>query len=346
MGGGGSYYDRDVTDRSLRTSRGTSTTSEEKLKRSKADPASSPFQRRIACTKKNPCVGALDGTGSMDVLPKIVWDKWPNVVGELAERGYLEEPELSLSVVGDVVGDEAPIQIGDFTSLRKMDNWLERLWLEGNGGGQAVESYEFTAYFYARMCDMPNAEVPIFIFTGDEGFREKISANEQREYFGPGEYQDVTAKEIFAELLKKFKGNVFLIHRQYRSGNDERIVRQWQGVLGKERVLFLKSDVAVADVWLGIVAIMSGSRTLDEYCQDMRTRVNKNTGKSDPQPEGRIAEVRETLQPILAIAPAKKKAASKSAAATTVKSPSSTSKAKAAKKQPGPKPAGKKPGRL
>jgi len=42
------------------------------------------------------------------------------------------------------------------------------MYLEGGGGGQSYESYEYGAYFYAQHCEIPNAELPFFFVTGDE----------------------------------------------------------------------------------------------------------------------------------------------------------------------------------
>jgi len=289
MGGGGTYYDRDVTDRSRRTSKGFSDVAEAKMSRSRVDAAVLPRGRKLTCTTKSPVVYAFDVTGSMGDLPKIIYDKMPMMAGQLIEKGYLEDTMISLSAVGDVLSDQAPLQVCDFSVVKNLDEWLQRIWLEGNGGGQARESYELIAYFYARMCDIPNAETPVFLFTGDEGFRENLPAATLREYFGEGS-ENTNAKSVFEELKKKFKGNVFLIHRRYGQG-DQEIVAQWENVLGRERVIKLGSDLAIADVTLGVFAIVTGKRTLEEYLQDMKTR---------GQEEHRIAEVRESLKTLAA----------------------------------------------
>lgn len=273
MGGAGDYYDRDVTDRTLRTSAGFSTTAEERLSASQLSPALDPCNRRIACESKSPFVFAFDVTGSMGNLPKIIYDKMPMIAGQIIEQGYVEDPIVSLAGIGDILSDRAPIQISDFAQIRNIDEWLERIYLEGGGGGQAKESYELVMYFYARNCDMKNAETPFLIITGDEGFRENLFAADLQAKFG-GAHENVNSQTIFDELKTKFKGNVFLIHRYYSSSPDEdsRIVIQWENALGKENVIRLSDDSAIADTMLGLIAIVTGSRTLDEYLEDMKNR--------------------------------------------------------------------------
>lgn len=296
MGGSGTYYDRDTTATKLRGSSGFSNVAEEIMSKSNVDDALLPKNRKLIGLTESPNIYAFDVTGSMGKLPKIICDKWPMVVGELARNEYLKNPEFSLAAVGDVQSDRAPIQICDFSIPRSLDEWLSRIWLEGGGGGQEKESYEFTAYFYANNLEIPNAETPTFLFTGDEGYREKLLADELKKHFG-GEHESANAQDVFEKLKKKFKGNVFLIHRRYDSAADAWITKQWQEALGKERVIVLPSDLAIADITLGVYALASGSRTLDEYIDDIKSRPLDLGGvKFEPQSPERIREVRQTLE--------------------------------------------------
>lgn len=150
---------------------------------------------------------------------------------------------------------------------------------------------------------------PICLFTGDEGFREQLYADDLREHFG-GEHKDAAAAQVFADLKKKFKGNVFLIHRYYNQSNsgnltDADVVRQWRGALGEARVILLprngssdtEGDLAIGDITLGVYAIVSGARTLEQYLEDMRTRPLDlaEDVKYEPQSPERIRAVEQAL---------------------------------------------------
>ncbi|HEU0051351.1 MAG TPA: hypothetical protein VFQ60_04850 [Patescibacteria group bacterium] len=292
MGGGGSYYDRDVHDGYARSSRGTSDAAEQEMSRQSVDRGLLPEKRQLVCEAESPVVYAFDVTGSMGNLPVIIYDKMPMMVGQISEHGYLQDPKMSLAAVGDIQCDLAPIQIGDFAELRRLDDWLKRIWLEGGGGGQDVESYEFTAYFHARYLDISKAKKPFFLFTGDEGFRDMLYASDLARHFG-GEHQDIEADAVFAELRRKFLDNVFLIHRRYSKDHlDPRIVCQWKRVLGENHVIILGSDQSIADVTLGLFAIVTGARTLKEYLRDLKTARDK------PQSDERVREVERSLSPI------------------------------------------------
>jgi len=313
MGGGGSYYDRDVTDKKLRSSAtGVSSKAELELNQARMDPALLPKDRRLVCKAANPLVFDADVTGSVGNLPKITfYDKWPGIVGQVVARKYLADPQMSIAATGDIRSDASPLQMADFSPLRNLDKWLKRIHFEGGGGGQGSESYGMTAYYYAYLCDMPNAVNPIYIISGDEACVEELFADDLREHFG-GNPEATTATKVFADLLKKFKGNVFRIHRQYNGTGSEgwsnaTILRQWEKLLGKERVIRLPEDLAIGDITLGVYAIVSGACTLAQYLEDMRTRpLDLGEGvKYEPQSPERIRQVEEALQPLKDFKPVK-----------------------------------------
>src|SRR5258705_5415748 len=148
------------------------------------------------------------------------------------------------------------------------------------------------------MCELKEAEAPFFIITGDEGFRETLYGNDLVRHFG-GKHKNTETADVFDELKKKFKGNVFLIRRQYQGEQNDKIQVQWEKLLGKDYVVPLGSDQAIADVTLGLFALMTGTRTLDEYLDDLRTK------RDVPQTDERIAEVRASLARVATLPPTK-----------------------------------------
>ena len=164
MGGGDNeYYDRHVTATDKTSGpRGYSADAERILDQKQIDPALLPRGFRLECVARNPLVYCFDVTGSMGKLPKIIWDKWPGIVGQVIARKYLPDAEMSIAAVGDIRSDKSPLQVCEFDSLRNLDRWLKRIHFEGNGGGQGSESYEMVAYYYLHYFDMPNVGCQFF----------------------------------------------------------------------------------------------------------------------------------------------------------------------------------------
>ena len=205
--------------------------------------------------------------------------------GQIMMQGYLVDPSVSFCAIGDATCDDAPLQITEFGQGVQLDQLISKIYLEGGGGGGSDESYELSAYFYLRHSNLVNAELPFFFVTGDEHFYTAILPKYFNEVFGIQEAK-TNSKDIWKELCKKF--NVFHLHKPYfQKDEDDEILNQWRLALGKERILPVQTPKACIDVILGVLALTSGTRTLQQYIEDMRDR---------GQTEERIDEIREALK--------------------------------------------------
>ncbi len=269
---GGGYYDRDVSTGS--SSGGWDYTSDAPSSNfdtntDGADPDVKKTTRRLKCDKENPIVVAMDVTGSMGAASKVIYDKMPMFFGQIKIQDYLPEPAISFAAVGDTTCDRDPIQICDFAEGTELDEWLEKLYLEGGGGGGAHESYEMFAYYYGEKVDLthPNKK-PFMFFIGDEGFYKTITSSNIKKWFNITS-EEVDSAGIFEDLKEIY--NVFLIHKTYSFGStDKKILKQWTDAIGQECVLILEDPKAVVDVMLGAIALVSESRDLDTYVADLK----------------------------------------------------------------------------
>lgn len=268
---GGGSYDRDVGSTSSSSDYDYSDytdTAKKALKNTSADKKVLPLDRSLTCKSKSPIVVAIDGTGSMGNDAYIIYDKMPMFYGQILMQGYLEDPSISFAVVGDAYSDMSPIQVCDFEQGTKLDEWLEKLWIEHNGGGQSRESYDLMAYYYANHCKLKNPDLPFFFFIGDEGYYPKTEGEFIANHIGD-KTNGVDAKTSFKKLNEMF--NLFLIHKKY-GADDDKIVDQWANVVNRERILVLEDSKAIVDVMLGAIALVSESRSLDDYLTDMQDR--------------------------------------------------------------------------
>ena len=211
--------------------------------------------------------------------------------GQIMMQNYLSDPAISFCAIGDVAYDKAPLQITDFGQGLQLDQTLSKIFLEGGGGNNLYESYELAAYFYANHCEMPKGELPYFFITGDEHFYENITQFALSKVFNihtdkHEHMKKIPSLEIWSLLKTKF--NVFHLHKPFKKKNeDPNIIKEWEEVLGCERILKMHTPKACIDVMLGAIALTSGTRTLEEYIKDMKTR---------EQTEERISEVVEALK--------------------------------------------------
>jgi len=223
--------------------------------------------------------------------------------GQIMMQNYLSDPSVSFCAVDDTL-DRAPLQITDFGQGVQIDQLISKIYLESGGSGEESchEAYELSAYFYLRQCELSKVEIPYFFITGDEHFYSKIKQKtveqimgnipkEKSSFFGSikklfGGSEDISSIEIWQQLKKKF--NVFHLHKPY-GGNaiQKGELSDWIDALGEEWILEMKTPKACIDVILGVIALTSGIRTMEEYIKDMEAR---------GQSKERIEEVNYSLR--------------------------------------------------
>jgi len=187
----------------------------------------------------------LDVTGSMGSIPEnLIRHYLPKFISSLMEKG-IADPQILFVAIGDHIKDIAPLQIGQFESGdAEMDLWLERVYLEGGGGGNYHESYPLAWYFAGNKTSIDCFEkrgIKGFLFTiGDEGYHENYSASSLNNIFGSG-MENSEAKDWYDQVCKMY--NVYHVHcRDGNHGTHPEI--QWRKLL-KENLITVNdsSDV-------------------------------------------------------------------------------------------------------
>src|SRR5262249_21086696 len=161
-------------------------------------------------------VVALDVTRSRGDDTKLMYEKLPQLMGQIELKGYTEGPGISFCGIGDATCDRAPLQVGQFEADNRIDEVLERIWIEEGGGGTGQESYELAAYFYSRTNTVRLlkgiGKKGYFFFVGDEGFYPKVDRMQVRRIIGDELDADLDSAEAFRRLQEKF--HCFLLFPQ------------------------------------------------------------------------------------------------------------------------------------
>lgn len=210
----------------------------------------------------SPVVICCDVTGSMGEWPATIFSKLPYL--DLEGKVYLgEKTEFSFSAVGDCFSDKYPLQVHNFVAGKAMEEVLQKLVIEGGGGGQTTESYDLAALYYSRNCTIPNAIRPIFILIGDEGPYQFVDKTHGEQWGRTTIEGRIGISQIFEELKKKF--SVYLVRKPYDRGTkdglsptDVRIQKEWEDILGADHVTILPDASRVVDVIFGIFAKETG----------------------------------------------------------------------------------------
>ncbi|MGF7228550.1 MAG: hypothetical protein ACQR33_01045 [Candidatus Saccharibacteria bacterium] len=236
----------------------------------------------ISAEHPNPTAIAvvLDVTGSNIDAAKVVHSKLPQLLGVLQRKGYVDDPQINFCAIGDAYSDYVPLQVGQFESDNRIDEQLEAMYLEGNGGGQVCETYELAAYFLARHTYLEpfhqEGRKGFAFFIGDEMPYETLRRQFSGDPYDRGHTvesltgdrleSDLTTAKVFEELQEQYE--VFFLFQSRGMYPAERILPAWRKLLG-ERALVLDDPAAVCETIAGILAVVEGGYNTDEVMADL-----------------------------------------------------------------------------
>lgn len=204
----------------------------------------------------------LDVTGSMGQIPEmLIRHKLGSLMDTLLAHG-VEDPQVMFSAIGDHVTDRAPLQIGQFESgTDELNDCLSKVYIEGGGGGQNMESYLLAWLVAGRHTSIDCFEKrgnKGFLFTiGDEKSWDSVDATRLKDLMGYAQTDPITDAQVLAQAQRMY--HVFHIHINetgYKDNPD--IIGYWKKLLG-ERALILDKHMAVAELIASTVAVINGA---------------------------------------------------------------------------------------
>jgi len=225
------------------------------------DPKGARFRESRDSTTNPQTLGivfALDVTGSMGEIPRIMATQELPTFMKILMDCKLSGPQLLFMAVGDAISDNAPLQVGQFESTAElMDQWLTWSYLEAGGGGSGQESYELAMYFLAMHiemdCMVKRKKRGYLFITGDESPYPTLSKNVVDAIIGDKLDEDIPSEEVVAKLQESFVP-FFIIPDMARA---KRCERPWRNLLG-DHVLCLEDPVDVCFVSAGVVLLSEG----------------------------------------------------------------------------------------
>lgn len=246
----------------------------EVFKESKLHQALSPknIVMRESCDSEDnpnsvPVIVAVDVTGSMGVVAhEIAKTGLERMVMSIYDHSPINDPHIMFMAIGDVKSDDAPLQVSQFEADNRIIEQLTQIYVEGGGGGNATESYDFPWYFAAyhtKTDSWDKRQKKGYIFTmGDEGFPTGITRNQLIEFVGDTAAGETgyTANELLEAAQERY--NVFHIIIAEgsfcrRSNGLRNVTEEWQQHMGK-RALVLTNYKHMPELIVTAIAVSEG----------------------------------------------------------------------------------------
>ena len=212
-----------------------------------------------------------DVTGSMGMLAeKLVREGLGTLFTEIYDRKPVSDPHIMAMAIGDAVaGDSAPLQVTQFEADLVIADQMEKIFLEGRGGGNSFESYDLPLYFAARHTSIDCFEKrgkKGYIFTmGDERAPDETTVQALKTYIGEDEgvQADIPMKDVVAQAQKMY--NVFHIiikEGGHCSYDFDGVLDSWTALLG-QRAIVLDDYTKLAEVIVSLIEVNEGKDAAD-----------------------------------------------------------------------------------
>jgi hypothetical protein len=197
----------------------------------------------------------FDVTGSMRGVPRVLQAKLPQLLGLLLRKGYAADPQVMFGAIGDATCDRAPLQIGQFESDNRMDDYLGRILLEGGGGGQETESYELALYFMARHtaidCYAKRGRRGYLFVIGDEMAYPQVKPTEVRDVIGGGLQANLPLPALIDEVTAKWD-TYYILPAGASYVGDRQVLGFWHDLLGQNVIQLADLDAVCETIALTV----------------------------------------------------------------------------------------------
>ncbi len=225
----------------------------------------------------------FDVTGSMGKVPRILQRNLCTLMGLCERKGYLTDPAILIGGIGDATCDIAPLQVGQFESGNELEGDLDRLFLEGGGGGQQTESYELALYFLARKtaidCFEKRGKKGYAFLIGDEMPYRRVKRREVKEVFGDNLQADIPIEEIVRQAKEKFE-IYYILPNLTSYYDDPKIMNAWRKLLG-QNVLRLEDPAGISELIASTIGLSEDAIGLDDIQADLSENgVKRNVAKA------------------------------------------------------------------
>jgi hypothetical protein len=213
----------------------------------------------------------FDETGSMGEDAKRVQKKLATLFGLLLRKGYVEDPQILIGAYGDALSDRVPLQVSQFESDNRVDDALDKLFIEGNGGGNGGESqalawYYLTHHIATDAMDKRNKKGYAFLIADE--ISHQITADQVRQHIGDGEpLGDITLPGL-AKAFKE-KWDVYILVLNNLSAQAQNSISFYKRLFGEEHVLVLESAESVAETIGIVLGVAEGNVDIDDAADDL-----------------------------------------------------------------------------
>jgi hypothetical protein len=160
----------------------------------------------------------------------------------IMEQKPVTDPHIMIMGIGDAVCDSAPLQVSQFEADIRIAEQLKELYMEGGGGGNNSESYDFPWYFAAKHTSIDcweKRQKKGYLFTiGDELFPYGLSKQHLKDACGDTDVPKYTGEELLTMVKETYDVfHIIVLQGNYaRSRGKKQVVGNWKERMGSAAI--------------------------------------------------------------------------------------------------------------
>ena len=213
--------------------------------------------------RSTPIIIAGDVTGSMDHLAEyMIRTGLGTLAKELYARRPVSDPHLCVAAVGDADYDRSPLQVTQFEADISIAKQLERIHVEGGGGGNGWESYTLPWYFAAMKTSTDRFEKGrgkgVLFTYGDEFPPDVLTKAQIMRVFGEEIERDLDSREVLTMVSRQWDVYHLMVEESHTFSSRAADTRaRWRALLS-ERAISLTDHTKLSEVIVSILEVIAG----------------------------------------------------------------------------------------
>ena len=215
-----------------------------------------------------PIIIGIDETGSMGHLADLMIRKgFPILINGIYDRKPVTDPHILCMGIGDAECDNSPMQATQFEAEAvPLISQVEKIYLEGNGGGNSYEGYSLAWLFAATKTSTDSFEKRNkkgYLFTvGDEYPTAKLVAEDIKRIFGESLFQgkELSTDDLLTMVTRQWEVfHIVVAQGSFcKSTGVDKVKSAWQKYLG-QRVIVLDDAEKMAEVIVSAIQVAEGA---------------------------------------------------------------------------------------
>lgn len=211
-----------------------------------------------------PIIIGLDVTGSMGMIAEYIAKEGLGTLFQgILDRKPVSDPHMMFMGIGDAGWDRAPLQVSQFEADNRIVEQLTQLFLEGGGGGNNHESYDFPWYFAARHTvhdSMAKRGKRGYLFTvGDEETPQVLTKGAINRFLGTSPEVDVPSNISLEEAQRLYDVyHVVIEQGSHARSHMPQVRASWSTLLG-QKVIYLSDYKLLSQTIVSAIQVAEGA---------------------------------------------------------------------------------------